>query len=194
MHELEIDFEGDKLNAMRPIRDFAKVNPGVAIPVLEDGAHVLFDSKVITQYLLRTSMAATQNSDIEPRFLRLWVREESEWEDLKVLSALETLTETLATMLHVRKGFADVGHDGKSVAYLERHEQRVETLFDWIDKRVTSNGFVPGHFSVMDIQLISALDFAIAAGVHDWRGRKTLEAARAEFSQRQSVLETAPVF
>lgn len=194
LYELGLEFESDKLNAMRPLKAFSELNPGVAIPVLEDDGQVLFDSKVITQYLLQTSPECAQKSAETTPFLKVWAREDHKWEDLKLLSTLETLTETLASMLHVRKGLAQINARNQTFEYLERHDQRIDALFDWINERVTPKGFVPGSFTVMDIQLMSALSFSIAADVYDWRGRPILEAAYDEFAERNSIMQTEPVF
>jgi glutathione S-transferase len=192
LHELDVAFEGDQLNALRPTSEFASVNPGITIPVLEDGQLSLFESKVIIQYLLETyASPKTAESDPIP-LLRVWNRPEHRWEDLKLLSILETLTETLVAVYLIDRSMGEVGMRSADLGYMQRHRARIGSLLSWLDERATDRGFVPGHFSIMDIQLISALGFADARDVFDWREHGKLEAIVSTFAGRPSINATTP--
>lgn len=192
LHEMDVPFEGDQLNALRSANEFAAVNPGITIPVFDDGQLSLFDSKVIIQYLFETYAEPTPAESDPVPLLGVWVRPQSKWEDLKLLSLLESLTETMVAVYLIDRSMGEVGMNSADVGYIQRHRERIDSLLSWLDERATDQGFVPGYFSIMDIQLISALGFADARDVFDWRGHANLEAVVSAFAGRPSIKITAP--
>jgi glutathione S-transferase len=79
------------------------------------------------------------------------------------------------------------------VAYLQRQHSRIQYGLDWLETRATPEGFAPGLFSVMDLNLLCHLEFSEARGdIFPWRGRPNLEAMVAHHADRPSVKTTAP--
>lgn len=87
------------------------------------------------------------------------------------------------------------GVDVKDVAYGRRQQRRFNSCLDWLEKRATPEGFIPGVFSLQDIGLICPLGYLdgrgeYLAGVLEWRGHPNLEAIVARWQDRLSVKST----
>ena len=119
LHELGLPFESDRLNQLRPINEFAATNPGITIPVLKDGELVLFDSKIISQYLLETHAKLGSAEGKAPPLLPSWFRDRSKWEYLKLLSSFESLTEALVAAYLVRRSIGEAGFDTTGLGYIQ---------------------------------------------------------------------------
>jgi glutathione S-transferase len=76
--------------------------------------------------------------------------------------------------------------------YMGRQKTRIERCLDWLETQVTSDGFAPGWFSVMDLAFTCPVLFGEARGVLAWRGRPKLEAMVARVEARPS-LQATPV-
>lgn len=184
--EKQLDHEEDIYDRVRPIEAIAPLNPALSIPVLVDGDRKLFDSTLIVSYLMETY---PETGTERPPLSRSVTRPEHHWEDAQVLVALETL---MSTIVNLRL----LGADGvwpQNSQYMARHMTRIDHLLDWIEERVTPQGFVPGEFSIMDMNLICPLDFAEVRGIADWRGRKNVDRAFEHWQSRPSVATTRPV-
>ncbi len=74
--------------------------------------------------------------------------------------------------------------------YLSRQRTRVERCLDWLEARVTPEGFVPGWFSVQDISFVCSTVYCEVRAVMPWRGRPGLEALYDRYRDRPSMLAT----
>jgi glutathione S-transferase len=83
------------------------------------------------------------------------------------------------------------GLDPEDAPYLQRQHDRIEHCLDWLETQSTSEGFAPGLFSIMDINLICALGNVDHHGSFEWRGRSRLEAIIDRYRLRPSVTLTA---
>ena len=83
------------------------------------------------------------------------------------------------------------GFEPDQVAYLRRQRDRIDHCLDWLEQNATRDGFAPGEFSMMDVNLICALGNVDNHKSFEWRGRPTLEAIVARYSTRPSVKVTA---
>jgi glutathione S-transferase len=70
------------------------------------------------------------------------------------------------------------------VAYLRRQRDRIDLCLDWLDKTATREGFAPGVFSIMDLNLVCALGNVDNHKSFEWRGRPTLEAIVVGYAER----------
>jgi hypothetical protein len=48
------------------------------------------------------------------------------------------------------------GLEPEQVSYLQRQRDRIDCCLDWLEKRAAPEGFAPGVFSIMDLNLICA--------------------------------------
>jgi glutathione S-transferase len=113
-------------------------------------------------------------------------RPEHHWEDAKILAILESMANAIVNLKLMR----DSGATPDSVAYLKRQQFRIESCLDWLEERATVEGFAPGWFSVMDINLICPIAYAERREVCKLQGRPKLEGLISYFVQRPSVTST----
>ena len=159
--------------------------PTRAVPVLEDRGQTIWESDVIVDYILKTYPGAPAATDTPP--LAPWlVRPDREWEDRTTLATLSTCA---ASMINLRFLWVD-GLTTENSDYLTQQRARVEQCLDWLETRVTDEGFAPGWLSVMDLAFICPMDFALTRGVMNWRGRKKLDALFDRYRTRPSLIAT----
>ena len=189
--EKGLDYEKDVQSASkRPLETFSAINPSLTIPVLIDGETTIFESNLIIEYLLQTYPRNAPDSP-KPLLAGTLTRPEHHWEDAKTLAVLESMANTMVNM----RFYSASGVDVKDVAYGRRQQRRFNSCLDWLEKRATPEGFIPGVFSLQDIGLICPLGYLdgrgeYLAGVLEWRGHPNLEAIVARWQDRPSVKST----
>lgn len=185
--EMGLAYDADLSDALRPAAEAP--GPTLAVPVLEDGAVRLWESDLIVDYLLRTyPTPARVAADPSLPPLSPWLaRPERHWEDMAILA---TIAAAAGSMVNLRLMQSD-GITPANSDYLARQTTRVERCLDWLEERVTEEGFAPGWLSVMDIALLCPMIFAEVRGVMSWRGRTRLDALYERHRNRPSFLATA---
>lgn len=191
--EKGLPYDQDKQSASkRPLDVFSAQNPNLAVPVLIDGETTLFESNLIIEYLLAT-YPDQHSAEWGPPLAARMTRPEHHWEDAKVLATLEAMADIIVNM----RFFKSSGVDVEAVAYGRRQQTRFNTCLDCLEARATPEGFVPGVFSIQDINFICPIGYLeargdILKGALNWRGRPKLEAIVARFRDRPSVASTLP--
>jgi glutathione S-transferase len=183
--EKGLDYEKDILKGIRPVDSHRHLHPGLAVPVLQDGGLTLFESNLVVQYLLQTYPENSPKCP-HPPLLPTMTRSSHHWEDAKTLAVLETLTSTIVNLKLMR----DDGATPDTVPYLKRQQLRIESCLDWLEERATTDGFVSGWFSVMDVNLICAVAYAEKRDVMTLKDKPRLTSIMARFSDRPSVRST----
>jgi len=183
--EKGLEYEKDVLNDFRPVDGHKNIHPGLAVPVLQDADLTLFESNLILDYLLRT-YPHTDARNPAPPLITSMTRSSNHWEDSKTLAVLETLTNAIVNLKLMR----DSGATAEAIPYLKRHEVRIQSCLDWLEDRATPEGFAPGWFSVMDINLICSIAYGEKRGVMRLTARRNLQAIIDRFSGRPSVAST----
>jgi glutathione S-transferase len=181
--ERGLAYESDIQDRVRPVGE--ALGPTLAIPVLDDGAMRLWESDLIIDYLLQTYPDTRPSSEMPP--LSPWLaRPDQRWQDLTTLA---TLASCASSIVNLRL----MGSDGitpENSEYLARQRTRVERCLDWLEERVTDDGFAPGWFSIMDIAFLCPMAFCEAREIMPWRGRRKLDALFDRHSARPSMLAT----
>jgi len=186
--ELGLDYERDQTGASeRPSEALARLNPALRVPILEDGEMVLFESTLIIEYLLSRHPGRAADAPA-PALACALTRPAQHWEDHKLLGVLDALLESIANL----RQLALSGIQPEQSSYLQRQQERIQRILDWLEPRAEPEGLLPGSFSVQDATLVCALDFGERYAVFPWRGRPRLEALHARLSQRPSVAGTRP--
>ena len=183
--EKGLEYEADLLNGVRPAEVHRKVHPGLMVPVLADGELTLFESNLIIDYLLK-SYPANPAAMPRPLLAPTLTRPERHWEDAKMLAVLETMGNAIANFKLLR----DEGATPERFPYLGRHLTRIESCLDWLEERATPAGFVPGWFSIMDVNLICLIQYGEKRKILKLQGRPRLEEILTAFSGRPSILST----
>jgi glutathione S-transferase len=184
--EKGLEHEREKHMFAREFAALSSINPCLLLPVFIDGAMHLWGSNLIIEYLLKTYPGVPIGAP-EPPLARAMTRPDHRWEDAKVLTTLETMTDSIMNLRQMKMS----GLEADQVAYLRRQRDRIDICLDWLEKNATSDGFAPGKFSIMDLNLICALSNVDHHKTFDWRGRPSLEAIIARHSERPSVKSTA---
>lgn len=186
--EKGLAYENKKVATDRFPADYARtVNPCARVPALDDDGRVLFESNVILDYLL-TRYPDTPKDAPQPPLVKTLVRADKRWEDWETLVAIETMLNSGLTML--RFG----AHSGVTAdpPYLARDHQRVQSILYWLDQRATPEGFVPGWFSVLDLNLVITLQWIDFRKLFEWRGRPNIDKLVAFHASRPTLPPTHP--
>ena len=166
---------------------WTRVNPCGRVPALDDNGRVLFESNVILDYLL-TRYPESPKDAPRPRLVTSLVRPEKRWEDTETLVAIETVLNSGLTMQRFGR---NSGVDTEP-PYLAREHKRVQSILDWLEKRATPEGFVPGWFSVLDLNLVITLQWVDFRKVFEWRGRPNIDKLVAFHEKRPTIPPTHP--
>lgn len=184
--ELGLAYERDTAGAsQRPLPELERLNPALRVPILEDGGRVLAESNLIIDYLLATYPGRSLDAPA-PLLAASTLRPEHPWEDRALLAALDALLEATVNL----RQLALSGVSAQQSSYLQRHQERIRSLLDWLEGRAHPEGLLPGLFSVQDIALVSALQFGAHFRIFAWRGRPGLEALMGRLEERPSVQGT----
>ena len=183
--EKGLEYQKDVLNGIRPEDTHRTIHPGLMVPVLIDGDITLFESNLIIDYLLKTYPENPPDMP-QPPLVSCLTRPDRHWEDAKALAILETLGNSIANFKLMR----DEGATPERFPYLQRHLTRIQSCLDWLEERATTDGFVPGWFSIMDINLICPIMYAEKRKIIELQGRPKLKSIIARFSGRPSIALT----
>ena len=183
--EKGLEYENDVRSNIRPADTHRTIHPGLMVPVLMDGDLTLFESNLIIDYLLKTYPENPPDMP-QPPLVASLTRPDHHWEDAKTLAILDTLGNSIANFKLMR----DEGATPERFPYLQRHLTRFESCLDWLEERATAEGFVPGWFSIMDINLICPIMYGEKRKIIKLQGRPKLESIIARFAGRPSIALT----
>jgi len=176
----------------RSPESFAAINPVLKVPVLIDGDLTLFESDLIIDYLLQKYRGGAPHGAASPLAAEM-TRAAHHWEDAKTLVVLNDAADTMVNLRYWKANGIAV----EAVDYGRKQQSRFHSCLDWLEQRATSEGFLPGVFSIQDIALICTLDYVDARGEYlngllEWRGRPRIEAIVGRYRERPSVKSTVP--
>ncbi len=169
--------------------DYEAQLPSMRVPSIKDGDEIIFESNLVIAYLLEKYPMAKPNVERPPMATEM-VRSSHKWQDEMVLSTIETLLNSSINITFMKR----FGVDIDEVPYLRREQARCQSCLDWLEARATSEGFVPGVFSIADLNLVCALQWFDERDVIPWWGRHRLETIVARYQNRPSVKENPLVF
>lgn len=184
--EKQLPHEREKHTFARDFAALSSINPCLLLPVFTDGEISLWGSNLINEYLLQHYPQVPANSPTPP-LAKTMTRPDRHWDDAKILATLETMTDSIMNLRQMKMS----GFEPDQVTYLRRQRDRIDRCLDWLDTQATADGFAPGAFSIMDLNLICALGNVDNHKSFEWRGRPTLEALMARYTDRPSVRTTA---
>ncbi len=184
--EKKLQHEMRKYEFAREFEGLSTINPCLLLPVYIDDAVHLWGSNLIVEYLLKTYPGSPAGSP-QPPLAATMTRPEHHWEDARILATLETMTDSIMNLRQMKMS----GLGPNDVAYLRRQRKRIDLCLDWLEKTATREGFAPGVFSIMDLNLVCALGNVDNHKSFEWRGRPSLEAIMAGYAERASVKLTS---
>ncbi|MBI4082187.1 MAG: glutathione S-transferase family protein [Candidatus Lambdaproteobacteria bacterium] len=165
-----------------------RISPCGRVPVLDDNGRVLFESNAILDYLL-TQYPDTPRNAPKPPLARTLVRPEQRWDDTQTLIAIETMLDSGLNLLQLDR----TGVRPAQSTYLGREQRRIQRILDWLEPRATPEGFVPGVFSVLDLNFIISVQWSDFRSMgFEWQKRPTLAKLVAFHAKRPSIATTGP--
>ena len=168
---------------------FETMNPNMRVPMLADNDLRIWDSNLILEYLFATYPHAAKGlGQNVPPLAPTLTRPERHWQDLMILNTIETLLDSAINVYQ----FTRDGMRVEQVPYLRREKGRTQSELDWLEKQLPAEGFWPGMFSVMDVNLVCTLAWLDLRKPVPWRGRPKLEAIMERYGARPSVQATRP--
>jgi glutathione S-transferase len=183
--EKGLDFESDINDGVRPIEEIKPHNPALQVPVFYDGDRHLFGSNLILQYLWDMYPTPEGKKGAAPLAPTV-TRPDQHWDDMLVLTTIEAMADAYVNTRWL------AALDETVVPYMARQHERVRSCLDWLEERITSEGFWPGTFSAMDINLMCPLLHAEKRGAMDFRSGQwpTITAMIDHWQTRPSVMAT----
>lgn len=166
-------FEAGGVHGVVKTPPFIALNPNSQIPVLEDGAYVLWESNVITRYLsAKYSTGNLYPADLQERFdAERWM----EWQQTTVNPAS-------------RNGFwhlIRLAADQRDPALIAQSNAAVELLMAILDTHLSSHSFMVGErFTMADIPL--------GCEVHRWFGLPQARHPRPNIERWFAALAARP--
>ena len=191
MLEQGMEFEGIDTQTAESNAQLAARNPNLRIPVLidEEHGHTLWESNVVVEYLLTTYPRLPPDAPAPP-LARSMVRADHRWEDLLVLSTIETTLNSGVNLIQMVRG----GIDTEQVPFLRKEQERIRSNLLWLNGQATPAGFIPDVFSIADMNLIIALQWLAFREIFAWQdlGLSNLTAILSLYGERPSIAATAP--
>jgi len=184
--EKGLAYDADIQDRVRPVEE--ALGPTLAIPVLDDGGRRLWESDLIIDYLLKTYADSKPTADMAavPPLAPWMTRPDRHWDDMTTLATLASCATSIVNIRLMRND----GITPENSDYLARQKTRIERCLDWLEERVTDEGFAPGWFSIMDIAFLCPVAFCEARDIMPWRGRRKLDALFDRCRTRPSLLAT----
>jgi len=169
--------------------DYELQIPSMRVPSIRDGDDIIFESNSVIAYLLQ-KYPVSEPGVVQPPLAASMVRSDHQWQDTMVLETIETLLNSAINLTFLKRSGVDVDE----VAYLRREQARCQSCLDWLEAHATTEGFIPGLFSIADLNLVCALQWFDDRDVIDWWGHRRLETIVARYQNRPSVKDNQLVF
>jgi len=190
--EKEIAHQAELLTARPPAEGriyperYEQDNPSLRVPMIVDEGRAIWESNLILEYLLRAYPGRQGRGT--PPFSRTFTREAHHIDDLLTIHTVETLLNSALNIYAFRRD----GVSRENVPYLRREADRTQAILDWLEARITPEGFIPAEFCVADLNLACALTWIGFRQPVEWRGRLKLERLHALWEQRPAMRGTGP--
>ncbi len=173
--------------AFPPPDDFDDLNPLGQVPVLVVAGQSHFPTRIVIDVLL--SGVGKGAGPVAGSVARTDHRVEDE----QLLAVILAMGDALAAHHYLQwAGVAALSANRLGFDPAGRHLHRVIRVLDWLERRITGDGFQPGTISVQDIALACFILWSESRGPIAWRGRPGIEAMVARLQGRESFRTTAP--
>jgi glutathione S-transferase len=193
LQELEIPFERDKGDWLKPSPDFLRVSPVGRLPAMvvqQNGEDLpLFDSKVIAEWLLSHAPSGQKTSATETPFQRVLFHPLHHYQDENVLTVMDAaLDSAISVFVFERDGLARA-----TAPYLLRQEARVKTCLTWLDAAYEKKATLhDGAFAFVDLSLMCCLDWLTFRKAYDVTTHANLAYFFKQNRSRASLVATDP--
>ncbi len=180
LREKGIDFEKHEVHTHADAAELRKLNPRAEVPALVDGETVLYDSKVIAEYLEETHP--------EPALVPKAPEDRARCRALELLADTEVDAAVLAWSLFkfFRPEMAEQFPEAQ-----QRAEAAVRAHFAALDRRLEGRSYLLGDFGRADIAFVPHVGACGFMGLAPGDDTPHLAAWNARVSERESVQLTS---
>jgi glutathione S-transferase len=146
-----------------------RISPIAKVPIAEVDGRVLFDSRVIIDWLTLTRGWGGLEPPRDP------------WHQANLINAIDGALESAIQVFYLRRDGLDV----TNLAFAQRQRERITAIFDWLDGQ-----FEPGHVGLAEISLACTLDWMEFRNTFEVGSR--FAQVRALLAARPSLSSTTP--
>lgn len=171
---------------------FGDLNPNLRTSLLIDGDKHVFESNNIVDYLLRTYPGSRSATPSSPPLIETMTRPEHHVDDALILVTIETVLNAAVNIGLFALSNTNPANIKPWGWLWERDPERIQSCLRWLDQKATPEGFAPGLFSIMDVNLMCAFRMLTRMTHEDWSEYKNLVALQEFFEQRPSIVKTDP--
>lgn len=169
--------------------DYELQIPTMRVPSIKDGDQIIFESNSVIAYLLQ-KYPLSEPGVVQPPLATSMVRNDHQWQDTMVLETIESMLNSAINITFLKRSGVEID----DVSYLRRERERCHSCLDWLEAHAKPEGFIPGVFSIADLNLVCALQWFDDRDVIEWWGRRRLETIVARYQNRPSVKNNPLVF
>lgn len=166
----DYDVENWKLTAPEDRMKLKAKNPTLKIPMLEDGDIVLFDSRVIAQYL-RSKLSLASLT----------------WQQENQLTLIDNANDSFVSMYQLQRSDLDTTEDR---FFYNIQRERFSELFSALNTQVEQGEFAQWNYPAMCLYCL--LDWISFRDLMDFSEYSSLVAFHKEHGTKQVVIDTEP--
>lgn len=166
----DYDVENLKLTETADRIKLKAKNPTLKIPMLEDGDVVLFDSRVIAQYL-REKLSHTPLT----------------WEEENQITLIDNANDSFVSMFQLQRSDIDTTADRLFFNY---QRERFDEVFAALDQQVGNGKFAQWNFPAMCLYCL--LDWITFRNLKDYSDYTNLVSFYKQHAERPAVIASIP--
>lgn len=153
-----------------------KVSPIWKVPVAEVGDRVLYDSRVIIEWLTTFHGWCDLRAPGDP------------WREANLVNAIDGALESAIQLFYLRREGIDVS----GTSFSKHQVERMDAIFTWLSTELGQEGFGTG-LGVAEISLCATLDWMDFRETYPTAKLEgPIAALRAAYRERPSLVETRP--
>ena len=156
MDEIGLEWDAQEASTTDNVAERLKRTPALQVPILFEKGLTLWDSSVITEYLLSAYGTRPVRDGLTPLAQNI-ARDDHKWTDKLLFATIQTLGESTVLVSQMRWSSIKPAQS----THVARNVDRVLSLLVWFEGQIekSGDGFIPDCLSVQDIFCICHLMF-----------------------------------
>lgn len=154
------------------------VSPIWKVPVADTGERILYDSRVIIDWLTNLHGWGAMSP---PR---------DRWHEANLINAIDAALESAIHVFYLKREQIDV----MPLPFGQRQMDRIAAIFAWVSREIDSGHLGTGGLGLAELSLVATLDWMEFRDVYPVaRHASSFAGIRAEYRDRPSLFATRPV-